>query len=247
MCGRFAQVFQTQDLEQIERVLNQSLGIDQHLIELFAENYKPSYNIAPTQHATLLETQSTQRIKPTQAHFGLLPSWSKDRSKAGSMINARSETISEKPAFRNIYRSRRAVLPISGFYEWQPIPTQKTKQPWFIHRADQNPLLLACVCDTWLDQAHGDTPIDSFSIITTRANESLSEIHHRMPVVLEPESLAIWFDREVQPADIRPLLASAPDGTLDRYRVSTRVNSPKNNDYSLIEPDSDAGPATLWG
>ncbi|MBL4698230.1 MAG: SOS response-associated peptidase [Phycisphaerales bacterium] len=246
MCGRFAQVFQIDDLEHIERVVNQARSIDQNMLDLLTDNYRPSYNIAPTQYATILHQPSQGRIGATQAHFGLISSWAKDRSRSSSMINARAETITAKPAYRDIYRSRRCLLPITGFYEWQKL-TSKIKQPWYIHRADESPMFLAGVCDTWLDPEHGHCEVDSFSLITTQANDFMSDIHHRMPVVVEPESISTWFDTISEPRELARLLVPASDGILSGHCVSSRVNSPANNDSSLIEPDTQSPPASLWG
>jgi putative SOS response-associated peptidase YedK len=253
MCGRFAQVFQIEDLEHIERIINQSIGLDQSMIELFAANYspttKPSYNIAPTQYATVLHPTSASPRSPigaTQAHFGLIPSWSKDRSRSSSMINARCETIASKPAYRDVYRSRRCILPINGFYEWQKL-TAKDKQPWYIYRADDEPMFLAGVYDTWLDPEHGHSEVDSFSLITTHANEFIADKHHRMPIVLEPESIALWFDRAAEPRELESLLIPANEGILSAHRVSKRVNSPTNNDADLINETGPAGQGTLFG
>lgn len=250
MCGRFAQSFQSQDLEQIERILQQSLAIDDDLIELFAANYQPSHNTPPTAHATIVHqpgNTTTNRPHFSQAYFGLIPSWSKDRSRAASMNNARSETLSIKPSFRNLYRSSRCLIPISGFYEWQSITGSKTKQPWYIHRADTQPLMLAGVWDTWLDPEHGHSEVDSFSIITTQSNAFMADIHHRMPVIIEPESVHQWLDRTTEPRELDELLAPSPAGIIAGHRVSTRVNATSNNDPSLIEPDTSIPPASLWG
>jgi len=247
MCGRFAQKFQREDLEHLERIINQALGIDRSLIELWATNFSPTHNAAPTQYSSIIHQANAPRIGITQAHFGLIPSWSNDRSRAGSMINARSETISAKHAFRELYRSRRCIVPISGFYEWQQIIGIKTKQPWYIHRGDDEPMLLAGLWDTWLDPEHGHSEVDSFTIITTSANAFMADKHNRMPVILEPEAVAGWFDRTAEPRTLAALLEPAPEGILAAHRVSTRVNSPSNNDPSLIEPvETDPGSGTLW-
>ncbi len=245
MCGRFAQVFQIEDLEHIERILNQSMKIDESMLELLSNDYTKSYNTAPTHYASIIH-QPSERLGVTQAHFGLIPSWAKDRSRSSSMINARSETIRSKPAYRDVFRSRRCVLPINGFYEWQRV-TRDNKQPWYIHRADETPMMLAGVCDTWLDPEHGHCEVDSFSLITTSANEFMDDIHHRMPIILEPESISSWFNRTIEPRELDKLLVPAASGVLTGFRVSQRVGSPEHNDEQLIEPDSDAGPATLWG
>ncbi|MCR9075911.1 MAG: SOS response-associated peptidase [bacterium] len=248
MCGRFTQYV---DPYTYDKLFELFLGVPyphEDLIESLAACYPDSYNIAPTQSAAIIHADhDARRLGADPAHFGLIPKWAKERSISAKMINARSETIWEKPAYRGLISSRRAVLPINGFYEWQAIPTQKTKQPWYIHRADENPMLLACVWDTWLDPDQGGSPVDSFSIITTDANEQLSDKHHRMPVILETESLKPWFNRESTPREVADLLRPSPEGVLGMHRVSTRVNTPSNDDPELMTPDSDAGPATLWG
>lgn len=248
MCGRFTQYFDPGAFERLYEILIGGTGFDDDFIESLAACHARSYNTTPTQHAAIIHADHDRcRLTPRPAHFGLIPSWANERSVSSKMVQARSETIWEKPAYRGLIRSRRAVLPTNGFYEWQAIPTQKTKQPWYIHRADESPMLLACVWDTWLDPEHDGSPIDSFSIITTDANAQLEDKHHRMPVILEPESLATWFDRETPPRAVSDLLRPSPDGVLGMHRISTRVNAPSNNDAALIEPDSQAGPATLWG
>jgi putative SOS response-associated peptidase YedK len=248
MCGRFTQYI---DPYTLDRLFELFLGVPyphDDLIESLAACYPNSYNIAPTQSCALVHADDdSNAVRAEPAHFGLIPSWAKERSISAKMINARSETIREKPSFRGLISSRRAVLPINGFYEWQSIPMQKTKQPWYIHRADEHPMLLACVWDTWLDSDHGGSPVVSFSIITTNANMQLKDKHHRMPVILEPESLPAWLDREAPAHSIDALLNPAVEGVLAMRRVSTRVNTPRNDDASLIDLDPDAGPATLFG
>ena len=248
MCGRFTQYI---DPYAYDKLFELFLGVPyphDELIDSLAACYPNSYNITPTQNAAIIHANhDTQRLAADTAHFGLIPKWAQERSISAKMINARSETIWEKPALRGLINSRRAVLPINGVYEWQAVPTQKTKQPWYIRRADAKPMLLACVWDTWLDPDLDGSPVDSFSIITTDANEQLADKHHRMPVILEPESLAPWLDRETAPKGVSELLRPSAEGILAMDRVSTRVNSPANNDIGLTEPDSNAGPATLWG
>lgn len=251
MCGRFSQAIPLEILLQLRAWHDLDPDLDQAMINLLAATYKPNYNTTPTQSALIAHPDTLpnhhHRLGFSSAHFGLIPSWAKDRSISAKMINARSETIADKPAFRVLIRSRRAVLPIDGFYEWQAIPGTKAKQPWYIHRADESPLLLACVWDTWLDHQHDATPVDSFAIITTAANTQIEPIHHRMPVVIEPESLKRWFDPEAHYRALEPIMQPAPEGVLAMHRVSTRVNSPANNDPALTAPDSTAPPNTLWG
>ena len=248
MCGRFVQVFDAHALERLRDLLIGAAYFDDAMIEELARIQPGSYNIAPTQHAGIIHRhEKPDQLAASPAHFGLIPKWAKERTISAKLINARSETIWEKPAYQGLIRSRRAVLPINGFYEWQAIPSQKTKQPWYISRADEHPMLLGCIWDTWSDPQHHGSPLDSFSIITTNANEQLSDTHHRMPVILEPESLDRWFERETPSRDVSDLLCPCPEGVLGMHRVSTRVNTPSNNASDLIEPDSTADPTTLWG
>lgn len=256
MCGRFTQIFDAHSLQRLRAFLLGAAHFDDELIDQLAA-IPGSYNIAPTQHAAIIHGgHDTRSLGACNAHFGLIPSWAWERSISAKMINARAETIREKPAFRGLIGSRRAILPVSGFYEWQPLPPQlgqkkPPKQPWYIRRADEDPMLLACVWDTWLDPhaagGWGGSPVDSFAIITTAANAQLEDKHHRMPVILGPESLPAWLDREAPARSVDALLRPAAEGVLAMHRVSSRVNAPSNDDPSLIEPDSSAGPATLWG
>lgn len=259
MCGRFTQHLAPPTLERlVELFVSLPYPHDEldDLVESLAACSPNSYNIAPTQHAAVLHqaTPSPQKTapRPARAHFGLIPAWARERSVSAKMINARRETIWEKPAFRTPIGSQRAVLPINGFYEWQPLPpepgrSRPPKQPWYVHRADERPMLLACVSDTWADPERGGEPVESFAIITTQANASLRDKHHRMPVILEPESLGVWLDAGSSPTQISALMAPAREGVLGMHRVSTRVNRGGSDDAGLIEPDSQSGPATLWG
>lgn len=252
MCGRFVQVFDAHALERLRDLLIGAAYFDDSLIEELARDHPRSYNIAPTQRAVIIHADAQHaRLGVESAHFGLIPSWARERSISAKMINARAETIWEKPAFRGLINSRRALLPINGFYEWQPIPGEMNKRPWYIHRADVTPMMLACVWDTWLDphstDGHNGSPVDSFSIITTDANAQLADKHHRMPVILEPESLDAWFARESAPKQISSLLRPAAEGILSMHPVSNRVNRPANNDATLVDEDTQGDQGLLFG
>ncbi len=250
MCGRFSQVFQEQDLMQISNALTTQGIADDHLLDLLSNTYatgKPSYNIAPTQHAMVIHSAFGLRKSVTQGHFGLIPSWAKDRSRSSSMINARSETVASKPAFRDVFRSRRCLLPIKGFYEWQRRSASSNRQPWYIQRCDDQPMFLAGVCDTWLDPEHGHCEVDSFALITVPANAFMSPIHHRMPVVIESPQIPLWFDTNTRPRDLDHLLSPAQSHILARHQVSTQVNSSANDGPDLIKPGTASTSQTLWG
>lgn len=174
--------------------------------------------------------------------WGLVPSWAKDTSIGGRMINARAETVSEKPAFRSAFSRRRCLLPADGYYEWQrpPAGTSGPKQPYYICRPDHRPLAFAGVYELWRDRAVAQEDPDAWlwttAIITTSAPDELGEIHDRMPMVIDPASWADWLDPgNTDAADIRALLAPAALGGLMSYPVSLAVNSVRNNGPQLIE------------
>jgi putative SOS response-associated peptidase YedK len=183
-------------------------------------DFEPSYNVSPTQRAVIVRGAGGGR-EAMLASWGLRPAWMRSRKPP---INARAETIATSPMFREALRSRRCVVPVSGFYEWQNVEGAKAKQPWYIHRADREPLLFAGLFE---NGPQGDT----FTIITTDANATVRPVHDRMPVVLEPESVAAWLD-----GPDRGLLRPAADGVLSSHKVGAGVGSPRNNDAGLIAP-----------
>lgn len=174
--------------------------------------------------------------------WGLVPSWAKDPSAGSRMINARSETVSEKPAFRAAFAKRRCLIPADGYYEWQqpPAGTKGPKQPYFIRRADEHPLAFAGLYEFWRDR---DAPQDdpaawlwTATIITTTAPDGLGQIHDRMPMVIDPASWADWLDpANTDVPDLRSLLVPAATSGLITYPVSLEVNSVRNNGPELIE------------
>jgi putative SOS response-associated peptidase YedK len=180
--------------------------------------------------------------------WGLVPSWAKDISIGSRLINARAETVSEKPSFRRAFERRRCLLPADGYYEWQK-PAQSAgtagkgapKQPFYITRGDGGPLAFAGLYELWRDPAHPDGDPDAWlwtaAIITTSAPDDLGQIHDRMPMVIDPASWADWLDPDNRDAaDLRALLAPAVAGGLISYPVSRAVNSVRNNGPELIEP-----------
>jgi putative SOS response-associated peptidase YedK len=208
VCGRFTHMYRWRELVRLMRLTVPSLP----------EDPKPSCNVAPTQPAPIVRRDG-EAWNLGEARWGLMPPWA---TKPGP-INARAETIATLPMFRSAFAKRRCIIPASGFYEWQKTGG-KVKQPWYIYRADGEPLLLAGIYEVRDD---GET----FAIITCAANEFLRPMHDRMPVVLEPESVAQWLG-----APDTALLRPAADGVLTAHTVGTRVNSPKNDDPGLVEP-----------
>jgi putative SOS response-associated peptidase YedK len=236
MCGRYA-------LSTPPEVLAELLRI--HSIHLAL---LPRYNIAPTQDVPVVRQGRGGAREMVPMRWGLIPSWAKDASIGSKLINARSESAADKPAFRSAFRRRRCVIPASGFYEWKK--AGGAKQPHYIERADGAPLLMAGLWESWPDPARG-TRVDSCTILTTPANEALSALHNRMPAVLEPEECDAWLEESSDdPEKLRQSLRPAAERVLTFYPVSARVNSPHHDDPSLLDcvspPASDAPPG-LFG
>lgn len=194
---------------------------------------EPRYNIAPTQPVPVLREEQPGRRQVALLHWGLIPSWAKDRSVGNRMINARAETLSERPAYRAAFRRRRCVVLADGWYEWQVVASGK--QPWFIHSRDGAPLGLAGLWETWRDPAGGE-PVESCTIVTTDAVGPLAEIHHRMPAVLPAAGLEAWLDpRQQDVAALSGWLGPRDPAEFSARAVSRRVNDPRNQGADLIE------------
>ena len=196
-----------------------------------------SWNVAPTQPVYTVATSSDGVRKLRALRWGLVPSWSKGPRTGARFINARSETLGQRPAFRSLLAARRALLPFSGFYEWARAEPRERKagQPFYFHHADGEPLVFAGLWDIWSD-AEG-RPLRSCTIITTAANATLAPVHHRMPVVLAPEQWDEWLrPGPLRPSRLAELLTPAPEGLLDVHPVSTAVNKALNDGPELILP-----------
>lgn len=230
MCGRYA--FYT-PIEAVTRLFAVS--------EVHAADVTPRYNIAPTQDVPIVrlsafhaEGESPPPARELAlARWGLVPFWAKDAAIGNRMINARGETVATKPAFRAAFKKRRCLVPADGFFEWQK--TESGKQPWYIHATGGEPLALAGLWELW-DRAEDGVPLASCTIITTRANEFMRPLHDRMPVVLDAAGRDAWLDAASSPDTLQSLLAPAPEAALEAWPVSRRVNSPFNEDPSLVEP-----------
>lgn len=189
----------------------------------------PNYNVCPTvQVATVTSDDGIRRLRPMR--WGFIPHWYKATNDGPLLINARSETIAEKPAFRAAARQRRAIIPASGFYEWTRLP-DKTRLPWYITRTDGAPIAFAAV---WQDWERGDEAFTTCAIVTTAANEAMSKIHHRLPVILEPSDWALWLGEAGHGAST--LMGATGEETLSFVRVDPAVNSNRAKGPELIEP-----------
>jgi putative SOS response-associated peptidase YedK len=216
MCGRY-------ELHTQPAALALAFGVP------FPPAMRARYNIAPMQEVPIVRRGSTGERELATVRWGLVPRWAKDPSIGSKMINARSETAAEKPSFRTAYKHHRCLLPADGFYEWMQTPSG-TKQPIHIGMKDGAPFAFAGLFERWLSPA-GEV-LDTCTILTTQSNALLSPLHDRMPVIIAPAAFDRWLD--VANDDTAPLFAPFPADAMKYYPVSTRVNSVKHDDATLI-------------
>jgi putative SOS response-associated peptidase YedK len=214
----------------------------------------PRYNIAPTQLVICVRAMSDHpnSREAVPMRWGLIPFWAKDMKIGNQLINARSETVAEKPSFRNAFTKRRCLIPADGFFEWQKLSTGK-KQPWLIEQQDQQPFAMAGLWECWTpktgpvgnDEDNGDVsgtgkgraePVISCTILTTEANDDMRPLHDRMPVILPIEAWAAWLSPQSSKGQINDLLKPLPNGLLFRTCVSTTVNRPFPDNAECITP-----------
>ncbi|MBX3316452.1 MAG: SOS response-associated peptidase [Phycisphaeraceae bacterium] len=219
MCGRFTQLLTWAQLRRLMRLTSPPIELPLR------------YNIAPTQRVPVVRHEGGGRSLAL-LRWGLVPAWAKDLAIGSSMINARGETLAAKPAFRSAFKRRRCLVPASGFYEWDKVSGGKAKQPIYITASDEGPLVFGGVWESWASP-DGDT-VETFAIVTTAPNEMMSRFHDRMPLILDPDDHDAWLDPERE--DASALVRPYPSELMLARPVSTRVNSPKNDDPSLIEP-----------
>lgn len=236
MCGRYTSTTSTTDLAA-------HFGVD----EVVAPELGPRYNVAPTDETYVVATAGAQR-RLGLCRWGLVPPWADDPSVGSRMINARAETLLEKRAFARAFARRRCLIPIDGFYEWQPgggaaDPGGRTskrpkKQPWYLRGADGSPLAVAGLWESWRPRGAGPAGrLVTCTIITTVANDTVRPLHDRMPVLLPPSAWSTWLDADDgDAASLRDLLAPAPAAALEVVRVTTAVNDVRNDGPHLIEP-----------
>jgi putative SOS response-associated peptidase YedK len=194
---------------------------------------EPRYNVAPTQDVPAVRMGEEGARRFAMLHWGLVPKWAKERAIGNRMINARSETLAEKPAFRDAFRKRRCIVLTDGWYEWQVAPGGK--QPWFIRRKDAQPFAFAGLWERWKDPA-GGSMLESCTIVTTDATESIRKIHERMPVVLDAADWDRWLDTAFSDTEkLAELLVPCDPKALEAWPVSREVNAPRNQGPALIE------------
>ncbi len=193
----------------------------------------PHYNIAPTQQVPIVRQVEGLGRRLDRVHWGLIPSWAKDPSMGNRMINARAETLAERPAFRAAFRHRRCLVAADGFYEWKPI--DGNKQPYWIGLQDRRPLAFAGLWEHW-DARDGSDTVESCTIVTTDADTVVRPLHERMPVILRPEDYDAWLDPQAKPDALQHLLTPFESEELVAYPVSRAVNNPRNDNPDLLLP-----------
>jgi putative SOS response-associated peptidase YedK len=195
------------------------------------------YNVAPTQPVPVLREREPGGREVVLLHWGLVPSWAKERSIGNRMINARAETLPEKPAYRRAFRDRRCLVLADGWYEWQA--TASGKQPWFICGRERQPLGLAGLWETWRDPGTGEV-LESCTIVTRDAPGRLGSIHHRMPAVIRPEGTGAWLDPgQHDTTMLSRWLGEARETDFDAWPVGRAVNDPRHEGAALVEPVGD--------
>ncbi len=223
MCGRYTITY---DIDQL---------LDDLDLLMPDFEFEPRYNIAPSQRLPIISSDAPNELKLYK--WGLVPFWAKDPKIGYKMINARGETIAQKPSFRNAFKKRRCLIPATGFYEWKKTATGK--QPMHIHLKSDKLMTFAGLWEIWED-AEG-REMRTFTIVTTTPNAEMEPIHDRMPVIVPPEGRPDWLNTDLPAEEVQSLVVPYPDGELQADRVSTRVNSPRNEGPELL-----AGPDSLF-
>ncbi len=221
MCGRFTLTVNPRELEDAFKDFT------------FPDRFAPRFNIAPTQPVLAIPNDAKKRADLLL--WGLIPSWAKDPSIANKLINARGETLAEKPSFRGGFKYKRCLILADGFYEWKAHPGTKIKTPYFIHMKDRTPFAFAGLWDEW--QAPDGGTLRTCTIITTEPNELIKSLHNRMPVILHPKDYMEWLEPAPRaPDSLLHLVKSFPPDNMSAYPVSTLVNSPGNDRAELVVP-----------
>lgn len=218
MCGRYTLIPNENFYERFE--------IDNRL-----DNLEASYNIAPGQFQPVIISNSPNQIQLMR--WGLIPSWAKDPKIAYHTINAKAETVATKPAFRNSFKSKRCLVPASGFYEWKNLDS-KRKQPFYFQLKSQELFAFAGLFDIWQNEKGEE--LKTYTIITTQANTLVNQIHERMPVIIPKETEAVWLDKTTDIQTLQQLLQTFTASEMLSYPVSSLVNDVSIDDPNLIKP-----------
>ena len=236
VCGRFTSLTPPDELAAIFATAEPSPS-------LFDE-FRPNYNVAPTTRVAAVANDSEGHRRLGRFQWGLVPHWSKDPSGSARLINARSETVFEKPSFRSSASARRCIVPMDGFYEWRtvydsPRPAKSPKEPVYVTRSDGQPLAVAGLWASWRDPTAGEEApwLHTCCIVTTSANDTMAPIHDRMPVILEPDDWSTWLDvTHTDRDELNALMMPAELGVVRLIDVAPIVNSIRNNGPELIAP-----------
>ncbi len=236
MCGRFVSASPPDEIAKYFGAVPPETTLEEN------------YNVAPTNQVYAVRAEAGHR-SIALLRWGLVPSWAKDLKIGSTMINARSETASSKPAFRSAYKSRRCLIPADAFYEWQKIPGVKNKQPYLISRIDEEPLVFAGLWERWApkdDEGHwlDDQRVESCTIMTTEANATMAPVHDRMPVMIPTARWDDWLDPDTDLESLTPLLVPGPVGLLELKAITTAVNNVRNNGPHLMDAAPPVTPAS---
>jgi len=227
MCGRITSTASPEEIAETYRVAHPPATHDLVLAR---------YNIAPTQPVIVVRSPEAGR-EMIVMRWGLVPRWAKDMSIGSRMINARAETLIEKPAFRDAFRKRRCLIPVTGFYEWAEVSRDK-KQPYLIRMRGGKLFALAGLWEEWMPP-DGGAMLQTFTIVTTEANEAIRPFHHRMPVILSREHVDIWLNPASDDCSLLKLLRPCPAEWLETIAVSPLVNNPRNDSPDCLRPATD--------
>jgi len=224
MCGRFAMAV------EMQRLMDEFSWLD------WPENFPQRFNIAPTQPVAVVPNDGRDTVEFFK--WGLVPHWAKDPAIGSRMINARAETVAEKPSFRTAFRKRRCLILSSGWFEWgQPETSGGRKVPYYIRLKTERPFAFAGLWETWRPEEPDAEPLRTCTIITCEPNSLIGRFHHRMPVILPPEAHKLWIEpAEKDPQELLPLLTPYPTEEMEAYPVSTLVNNPRHDSPEIIEP-----------
>lgn len=235
VCGRYTYLF---TWKQLHALLS--------LVDWPAPELTPRFNVAPLQAAPVVRLNAHAQRVGVLLRWGLIPSWADDPAIASRLINARAETVFDKPAFRTSAAERRCLIPVSGFYEWQQLPALRLKQPYWIGREDRAPLCFAGLWDSWHSRTpssdHAPESVDTFTILTTTPNQLMRPLHDRMPVILPPDAWQAWLSPSTDRATLSAMMVPCPPDGLIAYPVSRDVGSPAKDTPALMEPAKPLAP-----